>query len=115
MGGPAVVTLAPTPPAAGAEPQAGTFAVFSRLARLPRVFALPQRERDYLVAALQQAAAKKLGLRVGGEFENTGRRPPLSEPRCRAHSPRPLARVQRASGRCAARALTLQGGGAHLG
>jgi len=68
LGSPGLMTLAAAP--AGAQPDAapvqdGVFAVFSRLDRRPRVFALW--ERSQLVAALQAAAISKLGVRVAGE------------------------------------------------
>lgn len=66
MASPAIMSLAPTPPADGAEPQSGTFAVFGRQSRTPRVFALQQREREFLAGAVQSAAGKKLGLRLAG-------------------------------------------------
>jgi hypothetical protein len=60
------MTLSPAPAGGpdAAPVQDGVFAVFSRLARHPRVFAL--RERSQLLGLLQSTAKNKLGLRVAG-------------------------------------------------
>jgi hypothetical protein len=67
LGSPGVMTLAGGPGDAKDAPpfQDGAFAVFSRLARRPRVFAVAQRKQ--LLTVLQSAAHGKLGLRVAGE------------------------------------------------